>query len=71
MSTLSDAFLRLQLRVVREEGQARLMLVEGDRADELVRRIEALAEQQGLSVTVELGSTSLSIVEAPAAAAYG
>jgi hypothetical protein len=71
VSTLSDAFLRLQLRVVREEGVARLMLLDGDRPDDLVRRIELLAEQQGLAVTVEIDSTSLSIVEAPAAAAFG
>ena len=71
MSTLSDAFLRLQLRGVREHGVARLMLVAGDDPPAIERRIRALAYEQGLTVLVELDAGALSIVEAPASAAYG
>lgn len=71
MSTLSDAFLRLQLRVVREEGSARLMLVDGDEPREIARRVYHLAYEQGLAIAVEFDTASLSIVESPAVAALG
>jgi hypothetical protein len=69
VSTLSDAFLRLQLRVVREEGSARLMLLDSEEPREIARRIYHLAYEQGLAVAVEFDAASLSIVEATAAAA--
>ena len=72
VSTLSDAFLRLQLRSVRETGTARVMLVEGDDPAELAARLGALAEEQGLSVYVEFDADSFSIVETtPARVALG
>jgi hypothetical protein len=72
VSTLSDAFLRLQLRFVRETGTARVMLVEGDDPAELAARLGTLADEQGLSVDVEFDADSFSIVEArPARAALG
>ena len=71
MSTLSDAFLRLQLRSVRETGTARVMLVEGDDRRELERRIAALAYEQGIGVHVEFDAYSFSLVEIPRRAALG
>jgi hypothetical protein len=72
VSTLSDAFLRLQLRFVRETGTARVMLVEGDDPAELAARLGTLADEQGLSVDVEFDADSFSIVETrPARAALG
>ena len=71
MSTLSDAFLRLQLRSVRETGSARVMLVEGDDRRELERRLAALAYEQGIGIHVEFDEDSFSIVETRARAAFG
>jgi hypothetical protein len=65
MSTLSDAFLRLQLRGVRETGTARVMLVEGDDPGEIARRIRALAYEQGLEIAVEFDADSFSLAELP------
>jgi hypothetical protein len=66
VSTLSDAFLRLQLRSVRELGSARVMLVESDDRGELAKRIGTLAYEQGLEINVEFDADSFSILEAPA-----
>ena len=67
VTTLSDAFLRLQLRAVRETGTARVMLVDGDDRGELERRIAALAYEHGLELSVEFDADSFSIREpAPA-----
>ena len=71
MTTLSDAFLRLQLRFVREHGAARVMLLDTDRPADIVQRIHDLADEQGLAVAVDMDTSSISIVEAPAAAASG
>ncbi len=71
MTTLSDAFLRLQLRAVRERGVSRVMLVDGDNPREIARRIRDLAFEQGLHIAVELDAVSISIVETPARAASG
>jgi hypothetical protein len=71
VTTLSDAFLRLQLRFVREQGAARVMLLDTDRPAEIVERIQDLAYEQGLAVAVNVETSSISIVEAPAAAASG
>ena len=69
MSTLSDAFLRLQLRAVRETGTARVMLFEGDDRMELGKRLETLAFEQGLAISVEFEADSFSILEVPSARA--
>jgi hypothetical protein len=72
VSTLSDAFLRLQLRSVRETGMARVMLVKGDDPSELAVRLGALAEEQGLSIQVEFDADSFAVVETtPARIALG
>ena len=63
VSTLSDAFLRLQLRAVRETGTARVMLLDGDDRAELAERIAALAYEQGLEVHVQFEPESFSILE--------
>ena len=69
VSTLSDAFLRLQLRSVRETGTARVMLLDGDDRTELERRLGVLSFEQGLAITVEFDADSLSILEVPPARA--
>ena len=69
VSTLSDAFLRLQLRAVRETGTAQVMLLEEDDRAELERRLGILAYEQGLAVNVEFDADSFSIVEVPPARA--
>ena len=71
MSTLSDAFLRLQLRAVREQGAVRIMLLPDDDPPDIGRRIYDLAHEQGMRVRVEIDAAALSIVEAPARAAFG
>jgi hypothetical protein len=72
VTTLSDAFLRLQLRAVREGQTARVMLLPGDDRDELRRRIHDLAYEQGLDVRLEFDKVSFSLTEAPPArAAFG
>ena len=63
MTTLSDAFLQLQLRAVRETGTARVMLVDGDDPGELARRLADLAYEQGLEIDIEFDADSFSIVE--------